>query len=356
MEMPQILVVRLSSIGDIVHALPAVAALGQRWPEAEISWAIEDRYAELLLDNPFVKRVIGLDTLGWRKGRSFTRAWQELARAVNELRLRRPEIAIDFQGLMKSAAIARLSRAPRRIGFAEPWVRESLAGLFYTEAVRAGGRQHVVDENLALVESLGVPPVPRRCWQFPLPHSTAVETQVDTRLAALGVREFIVINPGGGWMNKRWAPEQYSILIREFGRRHRYHVLVTGSAAEEAMIGSILKTAQSSRSFHFPSTLMEFIVLARRARLLVGGDTGPLHLAAGVGTPIVAIYGPTNPERNGPFAPEDITLWNENAASDHRGYAHWGSGHARSQSYLEGISVERVLTAVLDRLASAHGA
>jgi lipopolysaccharide heptosyltransferase I len=356
MGMPQILVVRLSSIGDIVHALPAVAALGQHWPNAEISWAIEDRYAELLQDNPFVQRVIALDTLGWRKRRNFSGAGREIARALGDLRRQRPDIAIDFQGLVKSAAIGRLSRAPRRIGFAGPWVRESLAGLFYTEGLTAEGRRHVVEENLTLVEHLGVPPVARGCWQFPLPRSTAVETQVDTRLAALGVQEFLVINPGGGWMNKRWGPEQYAGLIREFGRRHHYDVLVTGSAAEEAMIGSILKTAQSPRSVHFPSTLMEFIALARRARLLVGGDTGPLHLAAAVGTPIVAIYGPTNPERNGPFAPEDITLWNENAASDHQGYAHWGRGHARSQSYLEGISVERVLTAVLDRLASAHGA
>lgn len=353
--MRHILVVRLSSIGDIVHALPAVAALGEHSPDTEIDWIIESRYAELLRDNPFVHRVIPLDTLGWRKRWNSPGTWREALRSLNGIRCLRPDVAIDFQGLIKSALVSRMSRAPRRIGFAGKWLREPLAARLYTERAGAEGRKHVVEENFALVERLGVPAVSRDNWQFSLPHSRDAET-VDERLSALGVREFIVVNPGGGWSSKRWPPEQYAELICDLDCRHEYDVLMTGSPAEESLIGSILHQAQSRRVFYFPSTLMEFIALVRRARLFVGGDTGPMHIAAAAGTPIVAIYGPTNPARNGPFAKDDATVWNEDLAGGRRGYAHWGSGRKSHPAHLEGIPTERVLEAMLKRLACAHGA
>ena len=357
--MQRILVVRLSSIGDIVHALPAVAALGQSLPEAEISWAIESRYAELLQGNPFVSRVFPLDTLGWRRRWKSPGVWPELARSARQLRSSKPGIALDFQGLVKSAVVARLSGSSKRIGFGGPWLREPLAGLLYTERVHARGGQHVVEENFALVELLGVPPAPRKCWQFPMPHSPAAEDRVSERLAALELGDFIVINPGGGWTSKRWAPERFAEFIRGFAATEHCAVLVTGSPAEEPMIGSILKQAPPGRSYYFPSNLMEFVALVRRARLFLGGDTGPLHLAAAVGTPIVAIYGPTSPARNGPFAARDITIWNEDLAGKSPAktrHAHWGGGRANGQTYLEGVAVEAVLAAVQRRLASANGA
>jgi heptosyltransferase-1 len=354
--MLKILVVRLSSIGDIVHALPAVAALGQALPDAGIDWVVESRYAELLEDNPFIKRVIALDTLGWRRRWYSFGAWRAAVRSLEEIRSLRPDVAIDFQGLIKSAAVARLSGAAKRIGFGGRWLREAMAGQLYTEQASAADSRHVVEENLALVERLGVRPVDRERWRFPLPHSAAAEDRVINRLAALGAREFVVINPGGGWTSKRWAPAQYAALVRELGGRLEYDVLVTGSPAEESMIGAILKESHPARSFYFPSTLMEFIVLMRRARLFVGGDTGPLHLAAAAGTPIVAIYGPTSPARNGPFAADDITVWNEDLAGANRGYAHWDGGRGNRQTYLEGVPVEKVLEAVSKRLAGGHGA
>ncbi|HEV2378400.1 MAG TPA: lipopolysaccharide heptosyltransferase I [Terriglobia bacterium] len=354
--MLKILVVRLSSIGDIVHTLPAVAALGQALPDAGIDWVVESRYAELLEDNPFINRVIALDTLGWRRRWHSFGAWRAAARSLEEIRSLRPDIAIDFQGLIKSAAVARLSGAAKRIGFGGRWLREAMAGRLYTEQASAADSRHVVEENLALVQCLGVRPVDRERWRFPLPRSAAAEDRVTKRLAALGAREFVVINPGGGWTSKRWAPAQYAALVRELAGRLEYDVLVTGSPAEEAMIGAILKESQPARSFYFPSTLMEFIVLMRRARLFVGGDTGPLHLAAAAGTPIVAIYGPTSPARNGPFAADDITVWNEDLSGANRGYAHWGGGRGNRQTYLGGVSVEKVLDAVSRRLAGGYGA
>jgi len=353
--MLRILVIRLSSIGDIVHALPAVAALGQSFPEAEIAWAVESRFAELVEQNPFVRRAIRLDTLGWQRRWKSPATSREVVRSLAEVRRFRPNCALDFQGLMKSAALARLSGAGRRVGFGGPWLRERWAAGFYTEQARAPGRTHVVEENLALVEELGVPPVPRERWQFPLPSSHAAEAQITQRLAALEVRRFLIVNPGGGWISKRWAPERYAELVGEFGRDEDYAVLVTGSPSEEPMIGSILKLAQAPRAHYFPSTLVEFIALVRRASLLVGGDTGPLHLAAAVGTPIVAIYGPTNPARNGPFSPQDIALWSPSSAGQRLPRTHWRLRQRRVTTHLQGVTVEAVREAIRRRLAHAHG-
>jgi lipopolysaccharide heptosyltransferase I len=342
------LIVRLSSIGDIVHALPAVAALGDAFPQAEICWAIEKRHAGLLDGNPFVRRVISLDTLGWRSRLVSSYTLEEVARGIRALRELPFDAAIDFQGLIKSGLIAWISRSRERLGFGEKWLREPAASFFYTERVSPHGRRHVIEMNLALVERLGVPALQPPQWRFPLPHNPSDEQTVEERLAAFGVKEFIIINPGGGWVTKRWSPQNYAELLRRMERDHDefgWRVLLTGSPDEEALIHEILEGAGSKQAVYFASTLTQFIALARRARLLVGADTGPLHLAAAVGTPIVAIYGPTDWARNGPFSSSDITLSNS-APIDHTRRAH-------NPAYIPGIAVESVLAAILHRLERA---
>jgi heptosyltransferase I len=344
------LIVRLSSIGDIVHALPAVSALGEAFPQADIWWAIEKRHRGLLNGNPFVHRVISLDTLGWRSRPASRYTLEEVARSIHALRELPFDAAIDFQGLIKSGLIAWICRSGERLGFTENWLREPAAGVFYTERVAPHGRRHVIEMNLALVERLGVPALQPQQWRFPLPRNTSDEQAVEQRLAALGVKEFIIINPGGGWAAKRWSPQDYTELLRLIERRHDefgWRILLTGSPDEEALIREILEGADSKQAAYFASTLTEFIALAGRAQLFVGGDTGPLHLAAAVGTPIVAIYGPTDRARNGPFSPADITLSNA-APIDH-------TRRGRNPAYLPGIAVESVLTAILDRLGRAYG-
>jgi lipopolysaccharide heptosyltransferase I len=344
------LIVRLSSIGDIVHALPAVAALGEAFPQAEISWAIEKRHAGLLDGNPFVRRIISLDTLGWGSRLTSGYTWEEVARSIRALREFPFDAVIDFQGLIKSGFIAWISRSRERLGFAESWLREPAAGFFYSERVSPRGRKHVIEMNLALVERLGVPALQPAQWRFPLPRNASDEQAVEERLAALGVKEFMIINPGGGWVTKRWSPQNYAELLRLIERRHGelgWRVLLTGSPDEEVLIREILEGAGSTQAIYFASTLTQFIALARRARLLVGGDTGPLHLAAAVGTPIVAIYGPTDRVRNGPISPADITLSNR-APIDH-------TRRTRYPAYLAGVAAESVFAAILDRLGRAHG-
>ncbi len=333
------LVIRLSSIGDIVHALPAVAALGQSFPQAEIHWLIENRYACLLAGNPYVHRVILLDTLSWRGSLPPASIVKEMVRTFVGLRGGNYEAVVDFQGLWKSAMIALLSGVKNRVGLAGHWLVEPSAAVLYTQRVSVAGR-HVVEESLALVEHLGARVGP---WQFPLPHSPEADQYVDTQLARLEARDFMLINPGGGWKAKRWAPENYASLLRHLESQFDGRILLTGSPGEKELISGILHSAGTKRAAYFPSSIVQFIALARRAKLFLGGDTGPLHLAAAVGTPVVAIHGPTNPARNGPFNKADIVLYNQAPAN-----------HTRRDSnatYIQGIAVESVRAAIEARLA-----
>jgi ADP-heptose:LPS heptosyltransferase len=253
------------------------------------------------------------------------------------------QAAVDFQGLWKSALIALLAGAKQRVGLAKPWLREPGAAVLYTERVSAAGRQHVVEESLALVEYLGARV---GLWQFPLPHTPEADQYVDDQLARLEARDFMIINPGGGWKAKRWAPENYALLLRHLESWFGGKLLLTGSPEENELISGILKRAGTKRAFYFPSSVAQFIALARRAKLFLGGDTGPLHLAAAVGTPLVAIHGPTDPARNGPFNKADIALYNQ-APVNH-------SRRDPNAAYIEGISVERVGAAIEERLARVN--
>ena len=340
------LIIRLSSIGDIVHALPAVSALGRTHPQAEIHWIVEARHARLLEGNPFVHRVITIDTHAWRKsltsGATLSAIWKE----IKTLRREHYDAAIDFQGLYKSALIGWLSGARERLGFAESRLREPAAGFFYSTRIAARGVEHVIELNFALLESLGVPRLERAQWEFPLPSIREDEEFVAHALEGQGTKDFIILNPGGGWQSKCWSPDNYAELIRSCAPELGCGFLLTGSPAEEPLIRRIIEQSGVPRARYFPSTVTQFIALARRARLLVAGDTGPLHLATAVRTPVVALFGPTDPARNGPFSPEDITLWN------------WGTidytRRAVNAGYLSGISVESVAAALRRRLGITH--
>jgi heptosyltransferase I len=339
---PNYLVIRLSSIGDIVHALPAVSALGETFPSARITWVVESRYASLLERNPFVRQVITVDTLGWRKHLAARDTWQHIVSTVQCLRDSDFDAVLDFQGLVKSGVIARLCRSRSRVGFARPWLKEPAATFFYNRRVHATGSQHAIQENLALVASLGA-----HCsaWRFPLPCSEGDEGYIDQILASSGVTEFIIVNPGGGWIAKRWPPAYYAELIRRLSPAFSGSFILTGSPPEGNVIQKIILASGSARALYFPTSLGQFVALARRAKLFVGGDTGPLHLAAAVGVPIVAFYGPTDPARNGPFSHADIVLSTQQPVNHTR--------RGKNPRFLEEIPVTDALEAVRLRLARA---
>ena len=337
------LVIRLSSIGDIVHALPAVSALSETFPQAEITWAIESRYAVLLEDNPCVHQVAQIDTLNWRQRLLSARTLREVVTTIHMLREDRFDAVIDFQGLLKTGLLAWLCRSHRRIGYARWKHREPGAGFFYTEEVSLHETVHVIEESLALVNRLGAR---TSKWSFPLPQKGEDENYIEAKLAKIESREFILVSPGGGWIAKRWSPQNYAALVKRLGAETNLSLVLTGSPADEADIVRILSRASCERAHYIPTTLGQYLALARRARLFIGGDTGPMHLAAALGVPIVALMGPTDATRNGPFSPEDIALSNLGPVNHTR--------RPKVQKFLEGISVDEVFVAIGKRLARAH--
>jgi len=337
------LIVRLSSIGDIVHALPAAAALAETFPQAQIDWVVEKRHAQLLDGNPHLHRILILDTLGWCKHLPSSATWHEIHNGIGDLRQTRYDAAIDFQGLWKSAVVAWLSRARERVGFTAVGLREPSAGILYTQRVAPPGHVHVVKENMALVENLGA------CterWQFPLPRNDQDDAYIEKQLAMFDSANFLIVNPGGGWRSKCWSPENYAALIRQWASTRSEAIILTGAPSDEPVIHGILTSAEVAGARYVPTTLVQFIAMTRRARLFLGSDTGPMHLAAAAGTPIVGLFGPTDPVRNGPFSADDITLWNRGPINHTR--------RGENPDYLPGISVESVMAAMEKRLARTH--
>ena len=290
------LVVRLSSIGDVVHTLPALAALQRAGWEA--GWIVEPPARVLLEDNPVLAQLVCAPA-----AKAFR--WGPAWRALRELRAARYEAALDMQGLWKSAAWARLCGARRVLGWERGARREPGSALLLTEAATRTGRGHVIDKNLELLRGLGIEAVGTR--EFPLPYSAQSVARVDAGLAGRGGGDFAILNPGGGWASKLWPAERFGELARGLAALG-LRCLVSYGPGEEALADRVVAASAGRAERSFPTSLVDYIELARRARLVVAADTGPLHLACAVGTPVVALFGPTDPGRNGPFAPEDVVI------------------------------------------------
>src|SRR5580704_8924344 len=215
----RLLIVRLGSMGDIIHTLPAVTALRGAFPEASIGWIVEERWAELLCTlpeprsgprssrRPLVDRVHTVNTKKWRRVPFSAQTWEQIAAGLSELRAQRYEVAVDFQGAVRSALLARWSGAPTIYGFAQP--RENVASMLYSRQVIARG-SHIVEQNLSLAEAVASRPLEVSKMEFP--RDDAIEKQNDARLQQGG--EFALVNPGAGWGAKRWPAERYGEVAR----------------------------------------------------------------------------------------------------------------------------------------------
>jgi ADP-heptose:LPS heptosyltransferase len=331
------LLVRLSSIGDVVHTLPALAALHRHGWEA--GWVVEPASRVLLDHNPLLAQVIGVPA-----AKGF--GWGAALGALRAARSGSYDAALDFQGLWKSAAWARLSGAPRVLGYARRWRREPSSALLLRERVtRLDGIAHVIDKNLTLLRPLGIEAVGLR--DFPLPFSAEAVARVDRAVADVGGGGIAILNPGGGWSSKLWPAEQFGGLAK--GLRARGLLpLVTWGPGEEALADRVVAASVGAAVRSRPTTLLDYVELARRVRLVVAADTGPLHLACAVGTPVVGLFGPTDPARNGPFAPGDVVVRRVPpcAPCHRRGCLH----HA---GVMQQIPVEEVLAAAERRLAAS---
>jgi len=273
----RILMVRMGAMGDIVHTLPSAATLRRAFPTAGIDWLVDEHWAPLLDENPHVTTV--------RKLRK--RDLPSILRMVAALRERRYDCVIDFQGLMKSAALAGLAGATQVIGFRMEALREKLAAAAYTRTVGAPLDGHVVEQNLALARAAGAK---ESVIEFPLPAG-------DEPPAG----DYLAISPSAGWAAKRWPVEKFAELIQRVERQMGWTTIVNCGPGEEELAQTLVRTC-GNRIRVVQDGLRALIGVARHARAFVGGDTGPLHIAAAVGTPVVAIFGPTSPQRNGPYA------------------------------------------------------
>lgn len=289
-----ILIVRLGALGDLVHALPAAAAIRAAWPDARIDWVVDGRYAALLELVPVINRTI---VLGGRDGMT-------LLSVIRALRRARYDLAIDFQGLLKSAVLARLAGARETAGFIPGQLREPLAGAFYTRRVPADDSGHVVRKNLSLVEALGVAV---RDVASPLKvNASAVPSQVRRLLKIDAGDRFAVINPGAGWPNKQWPADRFGAIAAHLLERHRVPSIVTWGPGEQAVAGAVAGSSKGAAQVAPETSVADLVELARAAAVFVAGDTGPMQLASAVGTPVVGLFGPTNPLRNGPWHADDV--------------------------------------------------
>ena len=321
----RILIVKLSSIGDVVHALPAAALIRRGLPDAHITWVVERRAGEILKDSPAIDEMVEIDTRAWRAQMLSAATLDEVRARLGHLRGQQGangggtgiDIAIDFQGLLKSGLVAKVSGAARRIGFETGELREKASRFFLTEQVVTARFRHVIDKNLALarraithattdsgVNSTGS----NNRYEFPITVSSEDERYVEMVISERGGGRFAIINPGGGWPTKLWSAEAFGQVADSLQNRHGLVTFITYGPGEEGLAQTVADGSRSGAAVPLASTLKQFVALARRADLFIGGDTGPLHLAAASGTPIVGIYGPTSPERNGPFDSRDITV------------------------------------------------
>ncbi len=328
-QTPRILIVRLSAIGDVIQGMPIACALRGRFPGAFLAWAVEERAGVLLRGHPALDELILLKR-GWLKSPGYVRQLRRRLRALHF------DIAIEAQGLTKAAVLAWISGARRRIGLGKPWGRE-LSPWLNTELVDTPV-DHVVDRNLMLLHPLGIESPEVR---FEVPESPQDRSVAEDIVGRLGwERGFAILNMGAGWPSKLWPSERYAAVAADLGSRHGLPSLILWAGdAERAMGERVASLSAGHARLAPPTTLPELASLARRATLFVGSDTGPLHLAAAVGTSCVGLYGPWPAKRHGPYGPQNIALQAKFFEGSTRARRH------ASPAYMEAITVEMVCEA-----------
>jgi heptosyltransferase-1 len=302
----RILIVKLSSIGDIVHTLPALAALRGAMPQAEISWVVERRSSEILRDNPLLDRLIEVDTKALRRGLMSGETLRAPRQQLRRLRASAFDIALDFQGLLKSASIARLSGARRVFGYSRAGLREPASALLLSKTVAVPRQTHVIRKSLRLLEgALGIP----EPAELSFPIHVNEEHEAEAREAASHTGgKYAILNPAGGWPTKLWSVERFGKLADLLWTSYGIHSLVTYGPGELELAEAVRQSSVSGHAQPVGLSLKGYYSLARHARVYVGGDTGPMHIAVAAGTPIVGLFGPTEWWRNGSPRAEDICV------------------------------------------------
>lgn len=311
----RILIVKLSALGDVIHTLPSLTTLRRHRPDAEISWLVEDTAAGLIEGHPALDRVRVVPRREWsrlaREGRRWAAARDFLAR-VREHRRDRYDLVIDFQGLAKSGLWVALARAREKAGFGRGLPRNEGAWMALNRRIPPGPvERHALDRSLDLLEALGYPRLP---LAYDLPEDPVAGAEADRLLAGLGIgpgTTFVAVNPMTRWPTKNWEAGRFATVLLGL-RAAGVSFVMTGGAGDRGDLDAI-EAAWGHGAGSLPrldgrTSLAVLTAVYRRARVVLSTDTGPMHLAAAVGTPVVALFGPTSPRRTGPFGPEHTVL------------------------------------------------
>jgi heptosyltransferase-1 len=333
-------------MGDILHALPAATALRQAHPEWKIGWAVEPRWQALFRSGaenaargpgmPVVDRVHLIDPKQWGRRPLHPATLQDMARARRELRAEQYDVCVDLQGAVRSAVIGRWTGAPRMIGEDQP--REWAARWFFGERAPTTGR-HVIEQAIEVLEAIAGE---RLTFTQPaLPRDAEAEAYVCRLMRGSVQAPIALINPGAGWGAKRWPVERYGVVAK--GLAARGFAVFVNIGPDEVELGEQVTAASGGAAVTVTPTLGQLIELTRKASLLIAGDTGPLHLACALGKPVVGIFGPTDPARNGPFGCEFRVLRHPESRRDH-------TRRREPEAGLLTISPEEVLAAAEELL------
>ena len=303
----RILVIKLGSIGDIIHTLPSLASIREAMPKAEISWVVEQRSAEILRGNDLIDDLVEVDTRRLRGAWNLDEALLDISRQIRHLRRKKLDVSIDFQGLLKSALIGQLSGAARRWGFDKDGLREPPSRFLLTDTAGTERKGHIIQKNLALASAALGFNVSGEKLEFPI--FTHEEHGAEAAsIAARAGPNFAILNPAGGWVTKLWHAEKFGKLAdRLWEEKGVFSIITTGP--NETELAERARTASRLQKLVVEApTLKGFYELAKLARVYVGGDTGPTHLAIAAGVPVVGLFGPTEWWRNGSPDPADICV------------------------------------------------
>ena len=319
MDTPKVLIIRTSALGDVVHSLPVLTALRRGLPEAKIAWLVEDAYLPLLRHHPDLDVTIPVRLRAWRKRPLSPATWRELRDLMRRLDSFQPDVVLDLMGNHKAGLLGALTMSDRRIGLAREYRREPSSAIWISESVAAEG-PHSVDRMLSLLQALDLPRQPVDFGAAKLASALDLPSRKSgDRLLISGP---IVIHPGAGWENKRYPPDHWGRVAAILRDRARLETRVISTPAEADLARETVAASSGAAQETSAPDLRTLATELRGASLVMAGDTGPVHLAHALGTAVLCLMGPTDPEKSGPYGKPEYALWHALPCSFcHRRYA-----------------------------------